>query len=101
MNAVAHELPVRRCRECRAAFRARVADQKFCPGNVCRRKWHRRHEVRGGQVMPMLMTLRAERHLPKEKRTVSLSDITHKVDGFLADDRAAGRGVRPRRRRQP
>ena len=90
---VDHELPIGRCAECGATFRKARADQRFCPTSLCRQKWYRRHEVRGGQVYRMVYTLRAQRGRPPDRRDVSLTDVTRLIDEFIAADKAIGRAA--------
>lgn len=78
------EQPIRHCQECAAAFRASRDDQVFCR-DVCRSRWHNRRASRAMTLYGLAMAWR------KRRTKGTLSEMSQVVDGWLAEDRKAGR----------
>ena len=82
------DLPLRVCDECGRTFRAWRADMRFCPGRrACRRRWWNRNEQRATAAYQLLIAWRSSRGAAKG----ALTEIARMVDGWIAEDRAAGR----------
>lgn len=85
--AVAHERPVRSCKECGDTFRVGRIDQVFCCAGH-RDRWHKRARERGAQAYEVLIGWRMSRG--KDKKN-SISELAHIVDGWIMDDKDQGR----------
>lgn len=82
--------PIRHCKECDDRFMQSRIDQVFC-SRECNRRYYGRLANRGAQVLEMLMTWRIHRGAKGTPGEGMLTEIAAKVDGFVAEDRAAGR----------
>lgn len=80
------ELPVMECPECHGTFRQKRKDQIFCQ-HTCNRRFYARKGRRGAKAVDMLKEWRETRG---SKKGV-LGDIAHMVDGWIRDDKEAGR----------
>ncbi len=78
------EVPALHCRGCGKLFPATRSDRRFCHPN-CKRSYHRRNEVRGATVVPLLIEWRKTRGKGKAG---GITDIAEIVDRWVSEDRA-------------
>lgn len=74
-----------RCKGCGVRFPLKKADQ-FFHDTECARAWWQLARRRGGMVYELLCKMRRNRKVKGGTKGI-LSDISHIVDGWLAEDR--------------
>ena len=72
------------CPECGERFQTARLDQHFC-SKPCRKAWNNRRQTRGAQIYDLAMKYRDQRSKG------DFADLTHLIDRFLREDKAADR----------